>query len=266
MRPVPSCRSAKSMPPWPRFTIRRPATVTGPASGAASSSASASATVWVRWKCAANGSMPSAASRSSFCRRSRKTAGRSRCSWSVTVAAKGTVGSPVAAGRPLLDRADRDPADAAGGGPLDLLAGPVAHQRLAQRALVGDAAAQRVGLRRAHDGVRLLAVLGVHGDTGADRDHARLPGRVLDQPRVADHGLQRLDPALDEALLVLRLRVFGILRDVAELAGLADTLGDLVPAHPDQLVELLLQPVQTILREQNRSLVHHRSRDSITDP
>ena len=47
--------------------------------------------------------------------------------------------------------------------------------------------------------------------------------------------LERLDPALDEGLLVLGLLVLGVLREVAVLLRVVDAGGDLRAAHVDEL-------------------------------
>src|SRR5437879_9262144 len=109
--------------------------------------------------------------------------------------------------RNLADDPDLDLAGPARRGPFDLVARPVTQERLAERALVGDAAVQGIGLRGTHDRVPFVAFVGADLDHGADRDHALLARLLLDHRRVADHALYRLDPPLPEALFVLALRV-----------------------------------------------------------
>src|SRR5919107_117432 len=59
-------------------------------------------------------------------------------------------------------------------------------------------------------------------------------GRV-DHPRVAYPALQLADATLQQPLLVFRIVVLGVLRNVPELAGLADAVGDLPAAHISQV-------------------------------
>jgi hypothetical protein len=50
---------------------------------------------------------------------------------------------------------------------------------------------------------------------------------LVDDRGVLDQRLERLDPPLDERLLVLGVLVLGVLREVAVLLGVVDALGDL---------------------------------------
>ena len=50
---------------------------------------------------------------------------------------------------------------------------------------------------------------------------------LVDDRGVLDQRLERLDPALDEGLLVLGVLVLGVLGEVAVLLGVVDALGDL---------------------------------------
>src|SRR4029078_9170422 len=108
-------------------------------------------------------------------------------------------------------------ADAAGRD-LDasLLALLLAAQRSTDRALVADPALRRLGLRRTDDRELLLAVLALGVDRRADLRVG--PGVVvLDARGLLDQRLERLDPALDERLLVLGVLVLGVLAEVAML-------------------------------------------------
>src|SRR5207249_2301330 len=150
--------------------------------------------------------------------------------------------------KPLADFYDLDPAqDPERRRPFDLVAGLVAEQRAAERRFVRDPALEWVGLGRADDGVALVARVGAHLDVGSDLDHALGAVAVLDEDRLPEHALQGLDAALNQALLVLSLRVLGILGDVAEVTGSPDPLGHLHPAHADQLLQLFLELAQAFL-------------------
>ena len=110
----------------------------------------------------------------------------------------------------------------------DLLALLLAEQGAADRALVRDPALGGLGLGRADDRERLLAVLALDRDGRADLD---VVGRVVlvDDRGVLDQRLERLDPALDERLLVLGVLVLGVLGEVAVFLGVVDPRGDLGP-------------------------------------
>ena len=83
-------------------------------------------------------------------------------------------------------------------------------------------------------------------DRRADLD---VLGRVLlvDDRGVLDQRLERLDPALDERLLVLGVLVLGVLREVAVLLGVVDPRGDLGAADVGHLVELRAELLEAIL-------------------
>ena len=108
----------------------------------------------------------------------------------------------------------------------DLLALLLAEQGAPDRALVGDPALGRLGLGGADDRERLLAVGALDRDGRADLD---VVGRVVlvDDRGVLDQRLERLDPALDERLLVLGVLVLGVLGQVAVFLGVVDPVGDL---------------------------------------
>ena len=103
----------------------------------------------------------------------------------------------------------------------DLLALLPAEQRPADRALVRDPALAGLRLGRADDRERLLAVVALDADRRADLD---VVGRVVlvDEGGVLDQRLERLDPALDERLLVLGVLVLGVLGQVAVFLGVVD--------------------------------------------
>ena len=103
----------------------------------------------------------------------------------------------------------------------DLLALLLAEQGAPDRALVRDPALGGLGLGGADDRELLLAVAALDRNGRADLD---VVGRVVlvDDRGVLDQGLERLDPALDERLLVLGVLVLGVLREVAMLLGVVD--------------------------------------------
>src|SRR5262249_7592867 len=61
------------------------------------------------------------------------------------------------------------------------------------------------------------------------------------------------DPLLEHHLLVLRVVVLGVLRDVAELARLLDALGHLATAGGLQLLKLFPEPLQAFRGEDDVS-------------
>ena len=81
-------------------------------------------------------------------------------------------------------------------------------------------------------------------DGRADLD---VVGRVVlvDDRGVLDQRLERLDPALDERLLVLGVLVLGVLGQVAVLLGVVDPIGDLGSLDGDHLVELRAELLET---------------------
>ena len=64
---------------------------------------------------------------------------------------------------------------------------------------------------------------------------------LLDHARVAEPLLERGDSVLEQRLLVLRVVVLGVLRDVAELAGGADPVRDLAALVVREKLDLLLE-------------------------
>ena len=120
-----------------------------------------------------------------------------------------------------------------------------------------DPALGGLGLGRADDRERLLAVVALDLDGRADLD---VVGRVVlvDDRGVLDQRLERLDPALDERLLVLGVLVLGVLGEVAVLLGVVDPLGDLGPLDGDHLVELRAELLEAVLGEVGGLVVHGR--------
>ena len=80
--------------------------------------------------------------------------------------------------------------------------------------------------------------------TRADLDGVGRDVLGVDDLRRAQALLELRDPLLEHHLLVLGVVVLGVLRDVAELAGLLDALGDLAPAGGLQLLQLFLEPLE----------------------
>ncbi len=78
---------------------------------------------------------------------------------------------------------------------------------------------------------------------------------LFDDHMVAHHVLDDEDATFEHSLLVLRLVVLGVLRDVTEVLGVLDALGHLGATYRAQLFQLALQLDETVLREQHR-LVH----------
>ena len=79
---------------------------------------------------------------------------------------------------------------------------------------------------------------------------------LVDQRGVLDERLERLDPALDERLLVLGVLVLGVLREVAVLLGVVDPLGDLRAADGDHLLELVAELLEAVLADVGGLVVH----------
>src|SRR5688572_1776895 len=100
----------------------------------------------------------------------------------------------------------------------DLLALLLAEQGASHGRLVGDPSLGRLRLGGADDEERLRPVLALHLYGGADLDVVG-GGVLVDQGRVLDQRLERLDPALDERLLVLGVLVLGVLGQVAVFLG-----------------------------------------------
>ena len=68
---------------------------------------------------------------------------------------------------------------------------------------------------------------------------ASLPSSMI--TCVAEHVLDNEDATLEHSLLVLRLVVLGVLRDVTEVLGVLDALGHLGATNRAQLFQFALQ-------------------------
>src|SRR5207342_176509 len=126
---------------------------------------------------------------------------------------------------------------------LDRLALLVADEGAADRRLVREAGVGRIGLGRADDLVRVdVAVVDIlHADARADRHHVGADVLRIDDPGGAKLLLEPRDAMLEQRLLVLGVVVLGVLGDVAELARLADAVGDLATLGRLEFLDLLLQ-------------------------
>src|SRR5258706_2082841 len=155
----------------------------------------------------------------------------------------------------LADADDRVGEVAGGDLDDDLLALLLAEEGGADRALVADPTLGRFGLGRSDDREGLLAVVAHDGDRRADLDVIR--GVVLvDDRGVLDQRLERLDPTLDERLLVLCVLVLRVLREVSVLLGVVDSLGDLGSLDGGHRVQLGAQLLEAVFREVGGSVVH----------
>src|SRR5215203_251883 len=168
----------------------------------------------------------------------------------------------VLAGR--LDIDDLVLRRAAGGGYHDLLPHLPLEDRPAYRRSVAELPARRVRLVGADDLERPLLPLPAgdpEGDRGTEVDRVFLGLRRVDHLHVAYPALELTDPALQQALLVLRLVVLGVLRDVPELPGLPDAVGDLLATHLGQVREFILELLQTLRGNEFLVLIGHKPRD-----
>src|SRR5215218_11462224 len=119
----------------------------------------------------------------------------------------------------------------------------------AYRGGVAELPARRVRLVGADDLERPLLPFPAgdpEGNRGTKVDRVFLGLRGINHLHVAYPALELTDPALQQALLVLRLVVLGVLRDVPEVAGLPDAVGDLLTTHLGQVCEFLLELLQTL--------------------
>src|SRR6476661_7966425 len=137
----------------------------------------------------------------------------------------------------------------------DLLALLLAEQGAPDRALVRDPAFGGLGLGRTDDRERFLAVRALDRDGRPDLD---VVGRMVlvDDRGVLDQRLERLDPSLDERLLVLGVLVLGVLGQVAVLLGVVDPVGDLGSLDRNHLVEFGAQLLEAVLGEVCGLAVH----------
>src|SRR5918994_5571793 len=137
---------------------------------------------------------------------------------------------------------------AAGGRYHDLLPHLPLEHGPAYRGGVAELPARRVRLVGADDLERPLLSLpdDPEGHRCAQIDRVFLDFRRVDDLHVAHPTLELADPAFQQALLVLRLVVLGVLGDVPELAGLADAVGALFATRLGQVCEFLLELLQTL--------------------
>ena len=104
-----------------------------------------------------------------------------------------------------------------------------------------DPAASRLGFVGADDLVSVfLPALVLEEHRGAEGD-AVAADRGLDHLGVADLGLERRDPALDEAQLFPRGVVLGVFRQIPVRARLGNRLGGRRPLDALETLELLLE-------------------------
>src|SRR5215211_4607770 len=141
-------------------------------------------------------------------------------------------------------------------GDLDRLALLAPEDRLPDRRFVRELVPGGIGLGGADDVVldRLprVDVLELHART--DGDGVRGDLRGVEHACLPEPLEQHRDPALEQGLLVLRVVVFGVLADVAELARDADAVGDLAALLAGQVVDLLLELLVAVGGEDD--LVH----------
>src|SRR4051812_10400253 len=261
MRPLRSTRSRNAILPWPRRAARRPATrwrtsVSSPASRASWVARTSAIGSTPGYACG-NGSTPSARRRSSF---SRRTASSSS-------AIPGPLEADFDGGDAQLART------AAGQRDLDDVVALAADEGAADGRLVRQAL-RRLGLGRADDRERLVLAALLVGDLhdGADLDDVRRQVLCVDDRRRAQLLLDGGDALLEHGLLVLRVVVLGVLRDVAERASLLDPLGDFAPPVRLQVDELELELLEAFRGEDD--VLGHRpnrptagwERGSVTAP
>src|SRR6476660_4670304 len=116
---------------------------------------------------------------------------------------------------------------------LDLIAGRLAEQRLADGGVGRDAAHSR------DLDLETLPVVALELDPRADGDNtARGSLRLVDDRRVLEPVTQHPDPGLEQALLVLRGVVLEVLREVAVRPRGRNRLHDLLPLGALELGEL----------------------------
>src|SRR4051795_2543038 len=150
-----------------------------------------------------------------------------------------------------LDVHDLEGELAARRGDLDRLALLAAHDRAADRRLVGELVLGRIRLCGADD-VVLDGLPGLdvaQANLRADRHLARLDLLLRHDARALQPLLEHRDTGLEMGLFVLRRVVLGVLGDVAELACLADAVRDLAPLVDGQIRDLLLELLEALRRE-----------------
>src|SRR6201996_4011499 len=229
--------------PWPRRATIRPATrwresVSEPAARPSCSARTAAISSRSENSCG-NGSIPASRIRPSLSRRSWRTS--ESCGSSVDSA---LMSASLAAGLRLLDLGDFEfflgPARRLDG---DDVVPFFAQQGFADRRLVREFVLDRVGLGRPDDleFLRIAGFLVFHVDDRAEADLVA-GDRVLVDDRGAPQPLFELgDPGLQQRLFVLRVVVFGVLRDIAEFARLLDARRDLAPFGRREELDFLFQ-------------------------
>src|SRR5918993_5114569 len=153
---------------------------------------------------------------------------------------------------------------AAGGGDHDLLPHLPFEYRLAHRGSVAELPARRVRLVGADDLERpLLPLLADDPEShrGPEVDSIFLDLGRIDHLHVTDPALEFADPALQQALLVLGVVVLGVLRDVPEIAGLTDAIGNLFATRACEEGEFFLELLQPLGGNEFLVLVGHKPRD-----
>src|SRR5829696_7285248 len=235
IRPERSTTSRNAALPWPRRAASRPAirartSVSAPG-GRSSCGAFTSAIGCTPGNACGNGSTPAARSSSSLRRRSIRTCGRS---------------SSVMRRLSDADLGDGQLALALRRGHGDRVALLATDQRLADGRLVRQPLVRRVGLGGADDRVlEALALLVLAGHQRADADDVVVELGRVDHLRGAELVLELRDPRLEHRLLVLGVVVLGVLGDVAELARLLDALRDLAAAGDGEVLDLLLELLES---------------------
>src|SRR5919197_1246490 len=158
--------------------------------------------------------------------------------------------TPARRGAPSADRLDREAERAGRDGDRHLVALALADKGAADRGLDRDPAGGRVALHGADEVVCLEQPVGVFDlDRGPRLGDAAVA--LVDELSAPDHLLQLVNPAVEEADLLLGLLVFGVVFDVARLEGIAHALGRLFAALADNL-QLVLEALQAFGREQYR--------------
>src|SRR5918995_7069381 len=153
---------------------------------------------------------------------------------------------------------------AAGGGDHDLLPHLPLEYCPAHPGGVAEFPARRVRLVGADYLERPLLSLPAddpEGYPGTEVDRVFLDFRRVDNLHVAYPALELTDPALQQALFVLRLVVLGVLRDVPELTSLADAVGYLLATRLGQVCEFLLELLEPYRGNQLLVLIGHKPRD-----
>src|SRR6478672_3872633 len=137
----------------------------------------------------------------------------------------------------------------------DLLTLLLAEEGAADRTLVGDTTLGGARLGRSDDREGLLAIGALDRDRRPDLD---VVGRVVlvEDRRVLDERLERLDPTFDERLLVLGVLVLRVLGQVAVLLRIVDAVGDLGTLDRHHLLELGAKLLEAVSGEVCRLVVH----------